>query len=275
MVAGRPPKEFHQYLTDSRATHISHDEYMLSPATAFLRYCVDAKSSIDLCIRHFPTNQNDEYTKDSSNSLQHLVVASLPTIMGHFETYERALFAGMFDMSVYLQKFFVEKFFKDLSKEETISIDLVRLSAYRGIGSKSIGTLLADSLSGWHNPKKVNSYFLAFDLKFTAFGNEEVDKLMVLWQLRHSIVHTGGTLTLADAQKVSSLSLYPGKQIAFENNFIFEVARKLHPIVKQTTIGLGNAFIQRLLPALLQPERDKIDKFFEVKSSVSSWLRTA
>jgi hypothetical protein len=195
--------------------------------------------------------------------------------MGHFETFERALFAGMFDMSVYLQRFGVEKFFKDLSKEETVSIDLVRLAAYRSIGSKSIGTLLADSLSGWHNPQRVNKYFLAFGLSYTAFGNGETEKLLILWQLRHSIVHTGGTLTLADAQKVESLSQYAGKQIAFENNFIFEVARKLHPIVKQTTTGLGNAFKQRLSPALAQQERDKVDKFFEVKSSVSSWLRTA
>lgn len=275
MTAGRPPKEFHQYLTDSRATHISHGEYMLSPASAFLKYCVDAKSSIDLCIRHFPTNQNDEYTKDSFDSLQHLIVASLPTIMGHFETFERALFAGMFDMSVYLQRFSVEKFFKDLSKDETVFIDLIRLAAYRSIGSKSIGTLLADSLSGWHNPQRVNKYFLAFGLNFMAFGNSESEKLMTLWQLRHSIVHTGGTLTLADAQKVESLSQYAGKQIAFENNFIFEVARKLHPIVKQTTTGLGNGFKQRLSPALAQQERDKVEKFFEVKSSVPSWLRTA
>ena len=273
MTAGRPSKEFHQYLIGSRASHISHDEYNMSPATAFLRYCVEAKSAIDLCIRHFPKNQNDEYTKDSSDSLQHLVIASLPTIMGHFETYQRALFAGMFDMSVYWQKFDVEKFFKDLAKESTVSIDLVRLSAYRGIGSKSIGTLLADSITGWHDPKKANGYFSAFGLKFTAFGNDEIEKLRVLWQLRHSIVHTGGTLTLSDAQKVLNLSAHAGKQIAFENNFMFEVARKLHPIVKQTTTGLGKAFKQRLLPTTSEAEKEKINRFFEVKSSVSSWLR--
>ncbi|MFA4839151.1 MAG: hypothetical protein WC703_06735 [Candidatus Neomarinimicrobiota bacterium] len=274
-MPGRPKKEFHQYLTNNRASNISHEEYMLSPAVAFLRYCISAKSAIDLCIRHLPKNQNNDYTKDSIDSLQHLVIASLPTIMGHFETYQRSLFAGMFDITVYLQKFDIEKFFKDLSKETSVSIDLVRLAAYRGIGSKSIGTLLADSLKGWHEPKTVNRYFSAFGLNFTAFGNDESEKLRVLWQLRHSIVHTGCTLTLSDAQKVTNLSQHAGKQIVFENNFIFEVARKLHPIVKQTTTGLGNAFKQRLLQNINKTNSDNIDKFFEVKSSVPSWLRTA
>ncbi|QGQ25615.1 hypothetical protein F1728_24310 [Gimesia benthica] len=75
-------------------------------------------------------------------------------------------------------------------------------------------------------------------------------------------------MSQADAQKVNSLNAHGGAQIAFEKNFIFEVARKLHPIVKQATEGLGNAFKQKLLPNLDQAQ---VDKFFEVKSSVASW----
>lgn len=135
-----PVKEFHQYLTTATKSHVSHDDYLTSPAVAFLKYTVETKSAIDLCARYFPKKQNSEYTKDSLDSLQHLIAASLPTIMGHFETYQRYLFAGIFDMSVYMSNFDVTKFFNTLSKETNITIDWPRLAAHRGIGTNSIGT---------------------------------------------------------------------------------------------------------------------------------------
>jgi len=269
----KPVKEFHQYLANASNSHVSHEEYLKAPAIAFLKYTVEAKSAIDLCTRHFPKKQDGDYTKDSFDSLQHLITASLPTIMGHFETYQRYLFAGIFDMSVLLNEFDSSKFFKTLSDKTNIEMDWVRLAAHRGIGATSIGTLLADSMSGWHDPEKVNSYFNAYKLPFTVFGNDSQEKLKTLWQLRHSIVHTGGTLSRADAQKVISLKTHGGRQIAFEMNFIFEVARKLHPIVKQATEGIGNAFKQKLLPNLEQDQLNQIDRFFEVRSTVPSWLK--
>ncbi|EPP4298122.1 hypothetical protein ACUP6R_003950, partial [Vibrio navarrensis] len=144
----RPKKEFHQYLTTEHSdAHVSHDDYLQSPAVAFLKCTIEAKSSIDLCARHFPKKQDNEYTKDSIDSLQHLVIATLPMIMGHFETYQRHLFAGMFDQSVLLEKFEPERFFKALSGKTNIVIDWVRLAAYRDVGSSSIGTLLADTMT--------------------------------------------------------------------------------------------------------------------------------
>ncbi|WP_411360340.1 hypothetical protein [Pseudidiomarina salilacus] len=269
----KPVKEFHRYLTGASNSHVSHEEYLKAPAVAFLKYTIEAKSSIDLCTRYFPKKQDGDYTKDSFDSLQHLITASLPTIMGHFETYQRYLFAGMFDMSVLLNNFDSGKFFKALSDKTNIDLDWVRLSAHRGIGATSIGTLLADSMSGWHDPERVNTYFAAYKLPYTVFGNDAQEKLKTLWQLRHSIVHTGGTLSRADAQKVNSLKSHGGEQIAFEKNFIFEVARKLHPIVKQATEGLGTAYKRNLLCGLDDAQLSSVDQFFEVKSSVSSWLR--
>lgn len=219
-MPGRPVKEFHQYLTQSAASYVSHLDYLISPASAFLKYSIEAKSAIDLSVRKFPKNQNGTYSKNSLDSLQHLVVAVLPAIMGHFETYERYLFAGVFDFSVFLTGFNVESFFKKLNKESNISIDLIRLSAHRSIGATSIGSLLADSLNGWHDAKRVNNFFNAFSLDYQLYGNADCAKLSVLWQLRHSIVHTGGTLTLPDAQKVPELQNHGNKQIVFENNFI-------------------------------------------------------
>lgn len=272
-MAGRAVKEFEKYLTDGATCHVGHDEYVSSPATAFLRYLVEAKSAIDLCVRNLPKKGNGRFTQASEDSIQYLIVASLPSVMGHFETYQRYLFAGMFDLSVHLEKFDIGAFFKALEKETSINLDWGRLAAHRATGAGSVGALLADSIGGWHSPEKVNKYFACFKLHFEPFGNTERKRLKTLWQLRHSIVHTGGTLTLADAQKVESLEGLGGRKIAFDNNFIFEVARKLHPLIKTSTEGLGNGFKQRLVAGVSANDIQLIDKFFEVKSSVPVWLR--
>jgi hypothetical protein len=137
----------------------------------------------------------------------------------------------------------------------------------------SVGLLLADSLTGWHNPSRVNSLFDAFNLKRQLFSADDCAKLRVLWQLRHSIVHTGGTLTLADAQKIDDLSGLGDSKVIFENNFIFEVARKLHPLVKNATTGVGMAFRDKLITELDVSKVKDISDFFEVKSSIAVWLR--
>lgn len=272
-MAGRPVKEFEEYLTDGLACHVGHDEYVAAPAIAFLRYLVEAKSAIDLCVRHLPKKGNGDFTQASEDTIQYLVVSALPGVMGHFETYQRYLFAGMFDLSVHLEKFDIGDFFKSLGKETSIDLDWGRLAAHRASGAGSVGALLADSMSGWHSPEKVNKYFGCFRLKFEPFGNTERARLETLWQLRHSIVHTGGTLTLADAQKVKTLEGLGDRRIAFEKNFVFEVARKLHPLIKTSTEGLGQVFKQRLVTSIAEGEKQKIDKFFEVKSSVPVWLK--
>lgn len=272
-MAGRPKKDFHQYLTDTTNSHTSLEEYLSSPATAFLKYTVEAKSAIDLCIRKFPKNQDEKYSSDSIDSLQHLTVAILPSIMGHFETYQRLLFAGMFDFSVYLEKFDVDGFIKKLNKENAVVIDICRLAAYRNIGATSIGSLIGDCLNGWHSPEKVNSFFSAFGLQYQLFSDDDCNKLKVLWQLRHSIVHTGGTLTLPDAQKVDELNEYGGKTIAFENNFIYEVARKMHPIIKRATENIGLKFIDKLKSDIVHDTKTKIEKLFQVKSKNHRWLK--
>ncbi len=269
-MPGRPPKEFKEYLCEATKAHVSHRDYMASPATAFLKYSVEAKSAIDLCIRKFPTNQNGEYSSDSLDSLQHLTTAILPAIMGHFETYQKNLFAGMIDLTVFNSNFKVSSFAKKLN-DGAMGIDMIRLFAYRNIGA-SVGSIIADNLSSWHDPERVNKHFGAFGFNYTFYSNDDCKKLKVLWQLRHSIVHTGGSITLPDAQKVEELKTFGDRKIAFEKNFIFEVSRKLHPIVKRSTTGIGDAFKANLHPNLDAPTTNKINKFFEVKSSIATWL---
>lgn len=266
-------KEFHEYVADPTNAHVGHPDYLRAPGSAFLKYTVEAKSAVDLCIRKFPTKKGSTvYVKDSLDSLQHIVTAMLPAIMGHFETYQRYLFAGMFDQSVYLDKFSIDDFFRRLSKVSAVTLDPARLSAHRGLGAESIGLFMADSLAGWHDPARVNSYFDAFGLKQQLFSGASADRLRVLWQMRHSIVHTGGTLTLPDAQKVQVLAPHADKKLVFENRFIYEVSRKLHPLVKKSTEGLGGAFKNRLNPTTPSAARKKIDDLFTVKSTIAVWL---
>ena len=229
---------------------------------------------MDLAARKFPTKKNGEYTKDSLDSLQHIVTAMVPAVMGHFETYQRYLFAGAFDMSVHLADFDVDKFMAKLDKVSSVSIDPVRLSAHRGLGAESIGILLADSLSGWHNPTRVNELFGAFNLKRQLFSGEDCDRLATLWQLRHSIVHTGGTLTLPDAQKVPALAGHGNCKTVFEKNFIYEISRKLHPVVKRSTEGFGAQYKTNLQAGVAADVGRKVSEFFRVGSSISAWLKT-
>ena len=274
-MPGKPPKEFQQYLTEkNKGSHVGHLDYLESPASAFLKYTIEAKSSLDLCVRHLPKKNNSKvYKKNSLDTLQHLQTALLPAVMGHLETFQRYLFAGMFDHSIYLDAFDPDAFFKKIKDYLNVGIDPVRLSAYRGIGVTSIGVLLADHLDGWHSPNKVNHFFECYGLNHQFWSNDACEKLAVLWQLRHSIVHTGGTLTRADAQKVKPLEIYADRKIIFEQPFIYELSRKLHPIVKKATEGIGGKFKKGLKPDVDSDTVQKVTNLFKVRSSVPVWLQ--
>ncbi len=272
MTKGRPQKEFHEYIIPAAGRHVLHQDYVESPASAFLRYTVEAKDAVNYCQRYFYKNADGSYSKNATDSLQHILSAFLPAIMGHFETYQRYLFAGMFERTSILQQFNVDKFFRSLTDEAILKIDPVRLSAYRGFGA-SVGVLLADHLPGWHNPEKVNRYFQAFGFQVTFFSTKDCKRLRTLWQLRHSIVHTGGTITIPDAQKVNDLAQFGNKPVVFDKQFILEVSKKMHPLVKDATGRLAHSFRRNLANDVSQEDRKAVDKLFEVRSPTAVWLK--
>jgi hypothetical protein len=273
MARGRPVKEFQEYIVSAVHTHSSQQDYIKCPATAFLKQTVEAKSSIDLVVRTLPKKLSGEFTTDSRDTIQHLILATLPTIIGHFETFQRYLFAGTFDLTVLLSSFDTDQFARKLAKDLNVSIDLKNLSSYRSVGSAPIGRLISDNLPGWQDPEKVNRYYKLFFPTLNLFTSADCVRLKTLYQLRHSIVHTGGTLSLPDAQKIESLKGKGDTQLAFENNFIFEVSRKMHPIVRDLTYRLRDEFIRNLSPAVTPMERSRVDEFFEVSSSLPVWLK--
>ena len=113
----------------------------------------------------------------------------------------------------------------------------------------------------------------AFGFKVQLFSNDDVQDLNQLWQLRHSIVHTAGTLTRPDAQKVQSLNEFGGRNIVFSNKFIYELVRRLHSLVFQSVDRYKAAFISNLSSVLTTNENQNVLEFFKIESPKNSWLK--
>lgn len=254
-------------------------EYLKQPATAFLRYIVASKNAANQCLRNFPKKQNGEYDKASIASIRQINAGLLASIMGNFETFQRYLFANIFEYSIYLNKFDLPAFIKRIEKTTSLSsqVKLERIFAYRD-KYVNVGIILADGLPNWHSPSKVNEYFAAFALaqngKSTQFySNENIRDLEILWQLRHSIVHTAGTISIPDSQKLAALSEYGDKMIMLDSKFILELSRRFHPLVYSAVKRLENVYMCNLKTDLLSTIQQQISNTFEVKSSCQTWLK--
>lgn len=245
----------------------SSDDYKYLPAKAFLREVVHISDAITHCRRTFTKTKDRKLTKDSEDSLFRLSASALVAIMGHFETYQRATFAGMFELSAYLSGFNVQESFKSLSGTQ---ISVRAASAYRG-QLFSAGQLVTDSLSDWHNPSTVNKYIGEF-VPGDFFNKDDRAQLRILWQLRHSIAHTAGWVSLADSQKHPDLVKHAGRPLLLDPSFIPAVARRLHGVVKRSSGGCGKRFIARLSPETPIPANNHAAALFRVESPRSSWL---
>jgi hypothetical protein len=248
--------------------------YTDCPASTFLTYVCDANDAFVHCRKKFTKKANGAYNVDSEDSLRHISCSILATVMGHFETYQKCLFAGMFERTRFLQKLEVQKLIRAIEKAGDTSIEIspVRMAAYRGL-SAPVGLLVADGLKGWHSASKVNAYFGAIVQNSQAFTPKDIEALNVLWQLRHSIVHTGAWLTHPDAQKVAALSPRGDGPIVFQHTFINALARRLHKLVKGTN-GRLDAGFTTLLGSATKPEvTADVHAFFNVDSPTATWLQ--
>lgn len=272
MKQGRRPKTITDYFVKATDAHVSHQEYLRSPANSFLQHTKEAKDAIEKCRNDFKKNSKDNLNSDGCDSLQYIVLATLPLIMGHFETYQKYLFAGLFDMSIYLKEFSPKEFFDQLKKGKNIELKIEDIALYRDDGIDSMGLLLVHSLGDWHNPITVNHYFNAFNIFNNLFSSKQIELLQILWQLRHSIVHNGGTLTLADAQKIPELKKYGGRQIAFEDLFIRELCRRFHTVISDVNTRLENKFRKSLMDNLREDANQRISRFFGLPDANKSLL---
>lgn len=270
----KPPKKLESYIIAAPSTHkTSLDAYAATPAKAFLVYVCDAYDSFSLCLNKFTKKQDGSYNKDSEDSLRHIASAILGTVMGHFETYQKALFAGLVERTPLFPSFEVDAFLKHFEKNSggELAVATSRLMAFRTFDAP-VGYVIADSITGWHNPTRVNALFKAFGVKQNIFGNDEVADLQILWQLRHSIVHTGAWLTLPDSQKVKRLKSYGGKPIVFDSTFVNAMSRRLHKIVRDANNRLSTDCNVLLGPSPPAASVSNISSFLAVTSPKSVWL---
>lgn len=270
-------KQVQDYLfSDTRPIvgHIPIEEFELHPATALLDYTLVVKDAIETCKKSFPKKLNNHLTIESQIAIQNLINSALASIMGYFEMYEKYLFAAMFEKSIYLNSFVEGNFYKNtLGKtQDKVEIPFTQLTSYRN-SNVTTGLIIANSLGSWHNPEKVNSYFRAFGFVVTAFSNDDIEDLKVLWQLRHSIVHNGATITKSDAQKVDQLKSFGNRKIILSNKFIYDLSKSMHSMVFNVNKRLKQAFLANLLPTVTQDEQNQVEKIFEVTSRNSFWLK--
>lgn len=266
-------KPLEKYLLDVSAHKTSMSAYAKCPAHAFLLYLCDANDAYAHCLNKFTKKADGNYNKDSEDSLRYIACAILGTAMGHFETYQKSLFAGLVERSASFPAFEVDRFLKQLaSRDGDVTISPIRLMAFRELNAP-VGMVLADSIGSWHNPAKVNQYFKALGIRQDAFSNTETDDLRVLWQLRHSVVHTGAWLTSPDAAKVRRLAAFADKPIVLGPMFVNALARRFHRVVKAANTRLLKDAVSELgsnpLPADLTDMKD----FLAIKSPKPSWLK--
>lgn len=277
---GAKVKEFQEYISRGSKAIVRLEDYSKQPATAFLKHVVEAKDAAAMCMRTFKPHRNKKYSQDAIDSMYIISAGLLAGIMGNFETYQKYLFANMFEFSIYLNKFTVNDFLRRLGNAASsgLNIDLQRLASYRD-NHAAVGLIIADNLKNWQSPTIVNEYFKSFRLQ-DAYGRmlefyttDARENLSVLWQMRHSIVHTASTITIPDSQKIDKLNPFANQVIALEKNFILEVARKLHPIIKEATEHMRDVYLHNLKNDIPQTKLNAINDVFKVTSSCSAWLR--
>ena len=266
-------KSVEDYLLVEERDATSLAAYLTCPAGAFLKYVCDAYDAFRYCELRFTKKNDGSYNKDSKESLNHISCSLLATVMGHFETYQKSLLAGLIDWSINIDAFKFDDFRKSISRSGSLDfeVDLSRMLAQRG-SPAHVGYVIADSMGGWHNPSKVNAYFQGLGIKANALSNEQVADLRVLWQIRHSIVHTGAYITAADSQKVERLSEWSDCPIIFNHFFYNWFSRKMHRITQDVNNRLHAACNAGLKASATQGAKDSLTRFLKVSSPKQVWL---
>lgn len=267
--AGAPQKQLQSYLVAGATGGTSMSDYLIAPAVAFLRQTCEAYDAFEHCKNKFTIKIDGTYNKDSEDSLRQLSLAITATVLGHFETYQKALFAGTFELSRHFTTFDLKGAVKALGGPV---LDIVRLAAFRG-STAPVGMSLADSLDKWHSAETVNSRFSALGIKQQVFSNGDILCLNVLWQLRHSIVHTGAFLTLPDSKKVPQLSSFGDTPIVFEHTFIDAMSRRLHKLVKGANQRLKTGITDLVGPSPSGTVTTELSDFLHVASPKPVWLK--
>ncbi|RON08463.1 hypothetical protein BK659_13780 [Pseudomonas brassicacearum] len=196
-------------------------------------------------------------------------MSSFALILSHFEKYQRSLFFEIFEVVGFMEGFNDVDLSKRLEKVGCV-LSLQRIISGRG-DPREVGHIIADALPGWHNPERVNSYFKIFFSDLNFYSKAMVTELEMMWQLRHSIVHTAGVVSREDAMKAPELRGLRDKGLVFSEGFINEVGRRFHMIVQLSLQQLEQAVRKAITPSLEDPE-DLIEPLIRFESPRSTWF---
>ncbi|MEJ0000945.1 MAG: hypothetical protein WDO13_18305 [Verrucomicrobiota bacterium] len=211
-----------------------------------------------------------DLTDEAKDNLQQVIGPLFASAMGHFETFQKCLFAGAIEVTRLLADWDVKQGLKLIAEKLDASPD--RMLAYRGLGAQ-VGIVFADGLPGWHSPSGVVEYFKCFDRNINFFSNDEIDDLNVLWQLRHTLVHTGGWLTLPDAQKLKRLQGLGSRALRFNEQFMFAFTRLMHRLTRDSVGRLENRLRARLQDGLSSEDRKIFDSLFRCESPAVTYFK--
>jgi len=240
------------------------------PATTFLKEVTHICDAINHCIRNFPRKKDNSLTSGSEDSFQRLSMSSFALLLSHFEIFQKAQFAEIINTVDFMGGFDDIDLAKKLEKAGC-NLSLQRILAGRG-DPREPGQIIADALPGWHNPEKVNSYFRILFPNMNIYSGEVISELELMWQLRHSIVHTGGVITREDSIKAPLLRGLGERKLEFSEGFIVAIGRRFHIIVQLATSQLEKSVRSAIDPNLEEPE-DLIEFMTGCDSPRKSWFR--
>ena len=223
----------------------------------------------------------DKLTVEGQKVIHRLSAAAFVAMMGHFEIYQRSFVSRLFEATRFIRDLNIDVVMKRILGDSRDSgIRLIDIAAYRGQPA-NIGSLLTDNISGWHNPHRVNEIIKAMLEKTDFYSGVEIEYLSCLWQIRHSIAHTGGWLTLPDAQKAPRLRNIGDKRMFFDHNFVRLVHEEFHGIIKNSVRRASDAFKNNIETAYKSDadernkilQSDEVNSLFKVTSPLKSQLR--
>lgn len=206
------------------------------PAEAFLNEVIDLCDAVHNCKRTFTRAKSGELTKESRDSFERIVTSTFAVLMSHFETFQKRQFAHLIDAYF----IFSGPDELELAKRlEKVGCELSLSRVLVGAGEfGEVGEIVADALPGWHNSVRVNAYFRTIFQDLNLYSNDLVKELDILWQLRHSIVHTGAVISRADSKKVPGLAAYGDRRLVFGEEFMPAIGRRFHIMIETILMPL-------------------------------------
>nr|WP_156889272.1 hypothetical protein [Halomonas sp. 1513] len=242
-----------------------------APAKTFLKETVEVVDAVNHCARTFTKKKNGEFTKDSADSYQNVAISAFGLMMSHFERFQRYQFAELLNTMDFMDCVDDAQLAKELQKQGC-ELSLQRLLSGRG-DPREPGQIVADAMPGWHNPERVNRYFSVIFPKVAFYSKETVRELDLMWQLRHSIVHTAGVITREDAAKIPQLHGYADRRISLGTDFVPAVARRFHIMLKHSVGRLREEAKFSMEAAGVEEEIEAfLDSVVGIDSPRRSWL---